>query len=183
MLGLGVVLAAGSWYVDPGRGRSWTAALLLLGFLALVLWVDVRRSHPDKHRAAADYIRKGVVFGALVMAVSLGARLAHKLGVGGGADLSQRLTMVILGVFFAFTGNALPKLLTPLSGTQCDATAQAVRRFAGRAWVLAGLAYAIAWLVLPSYIAKPVSLALIVGSSLAVLARALRPHRARQNEA
>ena len=46
LLGLGVVLAARELVRRSGRGRSWTAALLLLAFLALVLWADVRRSHP-----------------------------------------------------------------------------------------------------------------------------------------
>ena len=69
---------------------------------------------------------------ALMLAVSLSIKLVQALGAAGDSDLSQRLTMVILGVFFMFTGNAMPKMLTPLSVMQCngatDAGISAIRR-------------------------------------------------------
>lgn len=185
LLGLSAVLAAGNWYLDPERARGWVAALLFLACLALVSWFAVRRSsYPAAPRHAADSIRNGVVFAALIMTVSLNVKLAHALGVLDGNGLSQRLTMVILGAFFAFTGNALPKMLTPLSALQCDAASvQAVQRFTGWTWVLIGLAFAAVWLVLPPDIAEPVSVALIVGGALAVVAQTIRLRRTRHKEA
>jgi uncharacterized membrane protein len=179
LLALGAGLAAGNWYLEPERFRSWTAALLLLAVLALVLWVGLRRvSAAAAPRHAADSIRGGIVFAALIMAVSLSVKLTQSLTPVGDSDLSQRLTMVILGAFFMVTGNAMPKMLTPLSVMQCDgAKAQAFQRFAGRTFVLAGLAFAAAWLVLSSDIAKPVSVTLIVAAGLAVTAQAVRLRR------
>jgi hypothetical protein len=179
LLALGAGLAGGNWYLEPERFRSWTAALLLLAVLALVLWVGLRRvSAPAAPRYAADSIRSGIVFAALIMAVSLSVKLIQSLTPVGDSDLSQRLTMVILGAFFMVTGNAMPKMLTPLSVMQCDgAKAQAFQRFAGRTFVLAGLAFAAAWLVLSSDIAEPVSVTLIVAAGLAVTAQAVRRRR------
>jgi uncharacterized membrane protein len=179
LLALGAVLAAANWYLEPERIRSWTVALLGLAALALVLWVGLRRASASAApRQAADAIRSGIIFAALILAVSLSVDLAQTLGAIGDRDVSQRLTMVIVGVFFMFTGNAMPKMLTPLSVLQCDgAKTQAFQRFTGWTFVLAGLAFAAAWLVLPSDIAKPVSVTLILAAGLAVMTQAVRLRR------
>jgi len=130
-------------------------------------------------RQGAYYIWTGLAFGALIMASSMAARLALARGVSVDADLPQRLTMIILGGFFVFTGNAMPKLLTPLSMLRCDAArAQALQRLTGWMWVLSGLGVALAWIVAPPTVAEPVSVALILGGALAVLARAVWLRRA-----
>jgi hypothetical protein len=130
------------------------------------------------------HMRNGIAFAALILAVSFGVKLARAAGMVDDPDLAQRLTMVILGGYFIFTGNAMPKTLTPLSAMQCDgARAQAVHRFMGWTWVLTGLAFAAVWLVLPPDIAEPVSVALIVGGVLTVVAQILRVRRARHKEA
>ena len=55
---------------------------------------------------------------------------------------------------FVLTGNAVPKVLTPLAAMKRDpARVQAFRRFAGWAWVLTGIAYSLAWLALPTRLA------------------------------
>jgi hypothetical protein len=179
------VLAAGNWYLEPERVRSWTAALLTLGCVAAASWFSRRRaSHPAARRNANAFIQSGIAFAALIMAVSLSVKLASALGAIDDADLPQRLTMVILGVFFVFTGNAMPKMLTPLSELQCDgARVQAVQRFTGWTWVLTGLAFAVSWLVWPPAIAQPVSLAVLTGGALAVMARAIRLRRVRHTAA
>jgi hypothetical protein len=188
LLGLGAALAAANWYLRPERGRSWAMALLLLTCVAVLSWLALRRSSaPAVRRDVADaiqYAHAGIVFGTLIMVVSLGVKLAGTLGMVGDAHLPQRLTMVLLGTYFAFTGNALPKILTPLSEPQCDgASAQAVQRFTAWTFVLTGLAFAVAWLVWPPDVAEPVSLALLAGGALAVMVRAVRLKRTRHKEA
>jgi hypothetical protein len=109
------------------------------------------------------------------MVVSLSAKLAFALGMIADASLSQRLTMAIQGGFFVFTGNAIPKLLRPLSSMRCDgATEQALRRFSGWTWVLTGAGFAVSWLVLPLHLAEPVSVALILGGGFAIAMRIVR---------
>lgn len=103
----------------------------------------------DRQRTG-DSIRTGLVYAGLILAVSLAARYATTRGGTHGADLPLRLVMAITGAFLVSTGNMIPKTLTPLSAMQCDATkVQSFRRLAGWTWVLAGLALAIGWLVLP----------------------------------
>jgi hypothetical protein len=178
LLALGAVLAAVNWYLAPERIRSWTAALLVLAVMALILSVGLRRASTAAARQAADSIRGGIIFAALILAVSLSVKLVQAFGAIGDSDVSLRLTMVIMGVFYMFIGNAMPKMLTPLSVMQCDgAKAQAFQRFAGWTFVLSGLAFAIAWLMLPSDIALPVSVTLIVAAGLAVTAQVFRLRR------
>jgi hypothetical protein len=179
LIALSAVLAAANWYLEPERIRSWTAALLGLAALAIVLWVGLRHaSAAAAPPRAADSIRGGIIFAALMMAVSLSVKLLQAFGAVADSDVSQRLTMVIVGFFIMFTGNAMPKMLTPLSVMQCNgARTQAFQRFAGWTFVLAGLAFAAAWLVLPSDIAKPGSVALIVVAGLAVTTQAVRLQR------
>jgi hypothetical protein len=179
LLALGAVLAAANWYLEPDRIRSWTAALLVLAGMWFILWVGLRHaSTAGAPRRATDAIRGGIIFAALMLAVSLSIKLVQALTHVGDNDLSQRLMMVSLGVFFMFTGNAVPKMLTPLSVMQCNgAKTQTFQRFAGWTFVLSGLAFATAWLVLPSDNAKPVSVTFIVAAGLAVMAQGVRLRR------
>ena len=92
--------------------------------------------------------------------------------------------MAILGLFIAFTGNTLPKTLTPLSRLRCDPSRmQAVQRIAGWTWMLAGIGYAFVWLVAPIEVAKPASTALVVAALLIVLTQMLRLRRSSSDEA
>jgi hypothetical protein len=179
LLALGAVLAAANWYLEPERIRNWRAALLVLACMGLMLRVGLRHASTEAApRRAADAIRGSIIFAALMMAVSLSVKLLQAVGAVGDSDLSQRLTMVIMGVFFMFTGNAMPKMLTPLSEMHCNgAKTQAFQRFAGWTFVLCGMSFAITWLVLPSDIAKPASVLLIVAAGLAVMAQGVRLRR------
>lgn len=184
LLGLAAALGAVNWYLAPARAGSWLAALGFLAVLALILWVAPRRVARASSPHAIRNIRNGIVFAALIIAVSLGAKLAVAVGAVADAELARRLSNITFGAFFVITGNALPKMLTPLSASRCGgAGLQAAQRFAGWTWVLTGLAFAIAWLVLPARTAEPLSIALLVSSSLLVMARTLQLRRTRHGEA
>lgn len=175
LLLVSALLAAGNWSLQPERSSSWIAALITLAVMALALWLATRRAPSAAARSAADYIRHGVVFAALILAVSLSLRLASAVGLSDDRDLRQRLTMVILGAFFVFTGNLMPKMLTPLSTLRCDgARTSALQRLMGWTWVLTGLGFMVPWLVLPPDTARPISVAIILGGALTVTARVIR---------
>jgi hypothetical protein len=173
LLGLWAVLATANWAVQPERASTWLAAAGLLAGLALVARLVVhRRPSSGPRRNAVDGIRTGILFAASIMAVTLAATLAYALGAIADPTLSQRIPMVVIGAYFVFAGNAMPKRLTPLAALRCDpATAQAVQRLAGWAWVLSGLAVAGAWLALPPDLAEPISVAAILGGGFVVLAK------------
>lgn len=134
-------------------------------------------------RAAADAIRNGLLFAALIIGTSFMFKIARAMGAIEDPDIGRRVTMIIVGVFLASIGNAAPKMLTPLSKLPCDgATAQALQRFTGWTWVLTGLGFSLVWLVLPIQAAQPLSIALIMFGVLTVLAqigRACRPRSTR----
>ena len=180
LLVLGIGLAAANWYSRPEKGTAWASALVLFGCMTLAYVFTLRRPDSEAGRRAADSIRHAIVFAALMMAVPLSVGLAVRLGVIQDADISKRMTMVLMGAFFAFTGNAMPKTLTPLSQLQCDAAkVQAFQRLAGWTWVLTGLGYAIVWLVVPLDLANPVSMVLLMSGMLVVALQLLRLRRTR----
>jgi len=124
---------------------------------------------------AATEIKRGLVFAGLMLACAFGGRLALRAGLIHDPEIAQRASMVLLGLFFAASGNAMPKTLVPLSIQQCDgARAQAFQRFAGWTFVLSGLAYALSWLLLPTALATPVSVSFLLGGTALVAARVIR---------
>ena len=182
LLVLGTLLAAVNWYFNPARPLPSAAALILLGCMMLALRLSPRPA-PDEaaRRRAGDSIMSGVVFGGLIVVASLSVKLAATLGAVQDADLSRRAMMAILGAFIAFTGNAIPKTLTPLSTLECDAAkAQAFQRFAGWTWALAGLALAMIWLVLPVGLAETITFLLLPASMLVIGVQVVRLRRTRE---
>jgi hypothetical protein len=169
-----ILLLAGNWYVQPERIVAWSSTAVLLAVMMVALGFAIHQAwSAGARQRAADAIRSGVTFASLVLASTLGVKLATALGALGDGDVSQRASMAIIGLFFVWTGNALPKSLTPLSEMQCGGTrTQAFQRFAGWTWVVTGLVFSAAWLMLPVAIAKPVSL-LALASGVALIVRRL----------
>lgn len=114
-------------------------------------------------------------FGALMLFVSLAAKLAFVAGWVDDAELSQRLVMVVFGAFYVFSGNLLPKTLTPLTSLRCSAAAtQSLQRLVGWTQVISGVTMMLAWTVLPTDTAQTVTVVMIIGSALMVLAQIVR---------
>jgi len=115
----------------------------------------------------------GLVFGFLMLA---SAYVLKHAGVN--PDLPMRVTMVLLGLYYVVSGNALPRRFTARAAQRPNAArTQAVQRFAGWTFVLAGLAFALAWIILPTDVAEPLSVAFLVGGSLTVFMRTYRACR------
>ena len=128
------------------------------------------RNHRPELRAAANEIGRALFFAALMLATPAIVRFLPMFDAGDEKIWARRLTMIIVGLFFADMGNRIPKVLTPLSELSCDAArVQAFQRYFGRVWVMTGLAYATTWLVLPLEMAKPMSL-LVMGIGIFVVA-------------
>ncbi len=180
LLLLSAVLAALNWYFRPAQAGAWAMAIAFIGCMTVAFFFASRPTDNETQRRAADAIRHAIVFAGLIMAIPLGMSVAVGLGVIHDADLSKRITMAIIGVSVAFTGNALPKTLTPLSRLQCDpAKVQAFQRLAGWTWVLTGLGYSLVWLVMPLDLANPVSMVLLMSGMLVVAVQLLRLRRTR----
>jgi hypothetical protein len=182
LLALGMVLAAWNWRLQPDRAAAWVAALVMFGVMTLAMLVaSLRRRQDETVRRPVGGTTSAVVLGALLLVMPLSVTLLSALGAFVSDEWSRRATMAVVGAFFVVTGNAMPKMLKPLSAMRCDpARVQAFQRLAGWTWVLTGLGFAVVWLVLPVGLAEPVSLALLFAGILTVATQLVRLLRQRQ---
>jgi len=115
----------------------------------------------------------GLVFGVLMLASAYVLKHA-----GAAHDLPMRVTMVLLGLYYVVSGNAMPRRFTARAAQGPNAASiQAGQRLAGWTFVLAGLAFALAWIVLPTDVAEPLSVAFLLGGTFTVAVRTMRAHR------
>jgi hypothetical protein len=162
MMALPVILGAALCYMRPEQAWAYALGMLVLP----VAWALKTRFANAEARSRISF---AMIVSSLVISVPLGTSLAAALGLIDGPvhAISERLTNVLAGLCIVLLGNQLPKMLTPLSNAACDAaTVQRVRRRTGWAQVLAGLAFAVLWLVLPVPFARPIGIAIIVAGIL-----------------
>ena len=184
LLTLGVILAIANWSLTPERSRAWLITVGLLAFLVVPLAIARRLRSRGILSPSSDQISSGVGFAALIMVVALSGKFLQTLGVIDDQSFARRLTMALVGVLLAMIGNATPKRLTPLSALGCDgARNQAFQRFTGWIWFMAGLTYAMVWLVMPLDVAKPLSVMVVVAGLLLVATQLIRMVRRHRREA
>jgi hypothetical protein len=159
------LLVAANLYLRPDLLAPLAAVLVTVGVMAVV-W---RRSH---RRPAYRDITTAIVLASLMLDVKLAINLIDGFGTRAGHDFAERVTMALMGVFFIFMGNAMPKTLRPLAALRRDpARVQAARRFEGWTWVVSGLAFAVVWLAAPMDLTLPLSMAAIVGAIVLIIVR------------
>jgi len=159
LLVLSTALTAVNWYLKPGRSVVWIGILLFIAGMSLAFNLASGRANGGGAQVQVrDSIARGIVCGGGILAIALAGKLAVRVGLVGQTGLTWRAIMAILGAFLIFTGNGIPKALTPLAAMQCDAAkVQAFQRFGGWTWVLAGFAIIFGWLVLPIPMAQVVT--------------------------
>lgn len=166
-------LVAANWWLRPDRAWAWGLALALItGMVAALVVTRRATADPGPRRAASDSIRGAVLSAGSILIVALGAKLAAVLGMAVHPEGVRRVTMVLVGGYLAFTGNAIPKSLTPLSQMRCDpARVASAQRFLGWTWTVTGLAFALVWIALPSEVANRLSDVVLVGGMVIGAAR------------
>lgn len=183
---IGIVLALANWNERPDAAWAWAAVVVI----CVVMVVVRHRSQLAFRRSSGDVvsvrslnsITGGIVWGALMMIIPLAVTLARAYGVVDDPDSGQRAYMIILGAYLAATGNALPKMLPPVSSMQGNvARVQAFQRLTGWTWVLCGLGFATAWLALPIDAAQAVSMALVAAATIVTIVQLLRLRKPRQH--
>ena len=176
LVALAAILNVANWYLTPERSGAWAISLAFIVFLLLPLWLARRLA---SRGLDAGWLWLGVVFASLMLIAGMGGTVAQAVGLIESQDMSRRITMALTGVFLAVIGNAMPKMLTPLSA-HCDGTkTQAFNRFSGWTWFMAGVTLAMVWLVLPLDVAKPLSTMVVLGAMLLVGGQLLRLWRTR----
>jgi hypothetical protein len=119
--------------------------------------------------STARHLIGAFAIAGLTLAVALAFRYAKASGVVD-PETSTRVVTAFFGLIVAWSGNMMPKTLTPLARMRCDpARSQARQRRAGWAFVLAGLGWSVSWLVLPLPAAMPISMLLLMFGAVAAL--------------
>jgi hypothetical protein len=183
---IGIVLALANWNARPEAAWAWAAAIVV--FMVMVIarhgaQLALRRLSGDAPsvRNVAS-VTSAVVFGALMMVIPLAVTLAHAYGIAHDPDSGQRATMIVFGAYLAVFGNSLPRMLPPVSSMQCNgARLQAFQRLAGWMWVLCGLGFATAWLLLPIDAAETASTVLVAAAMIVTIVQLLRLRKPRQH--
>ena len=145
VLGLVLVegLAVSLAIVAPDRLR----APLVAGLAMPALWAVAERFRGDK-----THIRFAIAVAAALLAIPLGAKLGQALGwiAADNGDLMARLFGIAGGLILAAYGNVIPRQLDRYDPARSDpARWQRLQRRAAWSFVLAGLACAAIWVVLP----------------------------------
>ena len=185
---IAIVLALANWNAQPDRAWAWSVAIVVSVVMVVVRHLSqlaVRRSSGDAALARSfGSVTGAVAFGALMLVIPLAVTLANAYGVVNDPDSGRRTTMIIIGAYLAATGNALPRMLPPVSLMQGNAPrVQAFHRLAGWTWVLGGLGFAAAWLALPIDAALPVSMALVVAAIIVTIVQLLRLRKPARRDA
>lgn len=183
---VGIVLALANWNAQPDAAWKWSVAIVVLVVMVIarhVLQLALRRSSGDAASARIfASASSAVVLGAVMVVIPLAVQLAETYGVLNDPDSGKRTVMIIIGLYLAATGNSLPRLLPPVSAMQGNAArAQAFQRLLGWTWVVFGLGFAIAWLVLPIDAAGPVSVALVAAAFIVTMVQVIRLRKPRQD--
>jgi len=170
------------WAVEPSSTLlivPMTALLPAIWLVATILQrfnISVCASEQSPSELA-----KGVAMGAFLMTLMMGKNIAEEFALLDIA-IAERVVGVTIGGFLMFMGNSIPKVLTPISKMRCDpARAQAVQRYAGRVFVLAGLAITIGWLATPIDVAPIVMLAAAGTSMVLVVPRKIQMYFTRNS--
>lgn len=172
VLALTGALIAANWYQQPARAATWAAMAVLIAGMLLVLLIAARRSDRPKWRDATEALKSGVFFAGLMLTMTLTAAFARSAGLLADVSVGRRVSMAMLGAFFVVTGNAMPKRLTPLATMVCNPSrVQAFQRFSGWTWVLTGVAYSLAWLLLPMHYAGPAAMLALASGMLVIVSR------------
>lgn len=120
-------------------------------------------------RSTARHLVGAFAIAGLTLVVAIAFRYAKDHGVVD-PETSTRVVTACFGLIVAWSGNMMPKTLTPLARMRGNpARCQARQRRAGWAFVLAGLGWSVSWLVLPLPMAMPMSMLLLMFCAVAGL--------------
>jgi hypothetical protein len=180
---LGIALALGNWGARPDKALAWaTVTVILVGMLLVRLVAEraVRGSSDPATIRNIAAVPRAVVVGAVMVVIPLAVSLAHAYGLVSDRESGFHATMIIIGLYLAAIGNALPRSLPPTASMPGNAAQiQAFQRFAGWTWTLGGLGFAAAWLVLPKDAAVPVSVAVVGGALVLIVIQLMRLRKPR----
>ena len=190
-----VALAGVNWLLRPDEAAKWLRAMLIppLFWLGQTAWhlsvlKAVRRRGVEDGSAVTRYFDSVMVLVLAVLVLPLFVRTVIELWLVAGhgpahPDVAPRILGVAIGLVFVGAGNALPKILTPLSMLPLERAelVTSARRFVGTALVVLGLATMVAFVSAPFAVAtvllrwaRVVGLGVLLGAAVWMNVRAGR---------
>jgi hypothetical protein len=161
------LLAACNWWLEPAQALEWARAMVTLpliwiGAILYRQWVlrIMKRRGQIEDVPVRRYFRTAATLFVLAVGAfqiaKLSLGLAFALGLAQDPEILRRLLGVVYGVVAVLTGNALPKILTPLSMLPEGGAPrlQAARHFVGRALILLGVLLVVLFSVAPLQMAR-----------------------------
>ena len=182
-----VVLTFSLGILAAYREPEGMIAFLIAALFLPVSWavIEIRKRNEERNERFYETqatIRWSISAAGMLMAVPLAFTLviSYEITEALGDELEQRIMGVLFGVIFLLYGNAAPKRPIALQDAGCSPErAQSHARFAGRMFVLTGLAYTVIWAFAPIEWALPVALAVLVSGVIVVMASALSLYRSK----
>ena len=167
-----VGLASTNWYLKPESAGSWAMGAVSMPVIWVIVTLLMRRRPLESYgEAEGRFFTRSIMAAGSILAAALGIKLARTLGAFD-ADSLERVWGVVMGAVLVVMGNLMPKTLTPLAAQpRSESHTQSTRRFAGWSFVLAGLAYATVWMVLPVTQANTVAMLICASAVVLVVIR------------
>lgn len=174
-----VALGLANWVVAPESSGRWIAGIMTMPLIwAYVLWSTKRRPLSQYARAERRFFILSVPTAGIIITLAFGLRLMENFAAFSFAGL-DRAWGIGIGLLLIAMGNIIPKILPPLSEKQCSGVeSQSVQRFAGWAFVLAGLIHTLLWIFATTDHANTWSMFVVMTAVVLVVIRyfwAMRP--------
>ena len=171
---LAILAALWLWLLDPSfTARAGFATGVMAGFMPTV-WLGIfglqRRGRIGPQ--TRQTLLSSLTLGGVLLLAAFGLKIAQHFALIDSA-MPERTQGILLGLFMIVIGNALPKTLYPLKQNCSSAHEQALRRFVGWMFVLAGFGYALAWAFMAKAQADIYALPILVIPVVAAMARML----------
>ncbi len=165
-------LGAANWYLKPESAAAWAIGMASMPVIwGIVTFLLSRRPLTEYGDSERRFFTGSIAFAGLILAGAMGIQLFAALGEVE-LGLTRRVWGVAVGVFLVLMGNVMPKILSPLAAQRCaPSKAQSLQRFAGWSFVLGGLGYVAAWLILPLGRADTVATLFCLAAVVAVALR------------
>jgi uncharacterized membrane protein len=169
-----------NWLIDPQYAWRWFAGIMYMPSMWIfVIWTLNRRPLSQYSTTERRFFIASILAASLLIFLAFSLRLIEHFDVFNMAAI-DRVWGIGIGLFLAAFGNTIPKVLRPLSAKQCaGAETQSVQRFAGWAFVLAGLTYAVLWIFMPTKQAEDVTIYIVMAALALVVLRYLWAMRRR----
>lgn len=167
-------LAGTMMTLEPEKSSAWLVAMLFLpsAYIGLRVLGRIKRSQEGSAKSRSE-LRMALVGAGVLLSVPLTFQVAEAIGMVGAENhlMGEQVMGIMLGGVLIIMGNFLPKRLSRPHHGLSEEEAQNLRRFAGWAFVLAGIGFSGAWIILPAEVADWTSTSICAVAVLLVIGR------------